>query len=340
MKPFPNIKGSSLLKGLSVLILLLGLTGCGGVADFVSSSASQIADQEAALFRTIMIMAAVVFVIVEGGIIYAIIRYRRVSNDAIEPRQIYANVPLEVIWTAIPVVLVGILFYLTLNTMNAVAAPPASSTDINVTVVGHRWWWEFDYPGQGLTTANELVIPVNTNVKLTLKSLDVIHSFWVPQLAGKTDVIPGQVNTMWLTAKQTGVFNGQCAEFCGLEHALMRFKVVVMDKPSYDQWVANQTKPAAAPQTDLAIQGQKLVVNGACAACHTIAGTTANGMVGPNLSHLYSRTTFAGGAYPLNDANLTAWLKDTQSLKPGNLMTIHVPDAQLQAVLAYLKTLK
>lgn len=329
------------LKVFSAVILLVSLSGCGGSANFVSNSASMISDQESSLFRLLLILAGVVFIIVEGGIIYAVWRYRRRRNDTGEPRQVYGNVPLEVVWTVIPVILVLILFIVMLNTMNAVAAPPAGPADVTVTVVGHRWWWEFDYPDLGITTANEMVIPANANVKLTLKSVDVIHSFWVPQLAGKTDVVPGQINTMWLTAKRAGDFNGQCAEFCGIEHALMRFKVVAVDKTAFDQWVTNQKKPAPAAQTDLEMQGQNLVIKGACVGCHTIGGASAQGgKVGPNLTHLYSRSTFAGGAYPLNDTNLTNWLKDTQSLKPGNLMTMHVPDKDIQAVLAYLKTLK
>jgi cytochrome c oxidase subunit 2 len=327
-------------KGIALVLLATLLAGCTGATDFVSNSASSISDQESSLFRLLLIMAGIVFVIVEGGIIYAVVRYRRHHNDTVEPRQVYAHVPLEVIWTAIPFVLVGILFVSMLNTMNAVAAPQPTAADIKVTVVGHRWWWEFNYPDLGITTANEMVIPANATVRLTLKSVDVVHSFWVPQLAGKTDVVPGQVNTMWVMARQPGVYDGQCAEFCGIEHALMRFKVVSLDKAGFDAWVANQKLGAPAPQTDFQNQGQKLVAEGACGGCHTINGTTAKGIVGPNLTHLFSRSTFAGGSYVLNDANLTSWLKDTQSLKPGNLMTYHVPDAQIPAVLAYLKTLK
>lgn len=335
------MKRSITLKGIVGLILLWALSACSGSANFVTNPASTISDQESGLYRTLLILAGVVFVIVEGGIIFAVVRYHQRRNDTVEPRQVTGSVPLEIIWTAIPIVLVGILFFLMLNTMKAVAAPPAGPGDVQVTVVGHRWWWEFDYPSLGITTANELVIPTNANIKLTLESVDVIHSFWVPQLAGKTDVIPGQHNAMWIMASQPGDYNGQCAEFCGIEHALMRFKVVAVDKATFDQWVANQQKPAATPTTELALQGQKLVVNGACAGCHTIDGTAANtGKVGPNLTHLFSRSTFAGGTYPLNDANLTAWLTNTQSLKPGNLMTIHIPANEIPAILAYLNTLK
>jgi cytochrome c oxidase subunit 2 len=170
--------------------------------------------------------------------------------------------------------------------------------------------------------------------------VDVVHSFWVPQLAGKTDTIPGQTNHMWITANQPGVYNGQCSEFCGIEHALMRLKVVALSKSDFDTWVTSQQQPPPAPRTDLEAQGQKLVLTGVCSSCHAIDGTQAKGIVGPNLTHLFSRDNFAGASFPINDANLSAWLKDSQSMKPGNLMTVHVNDQDLPAIMAFLKTLK
>jgi cytochrome c oxidase subunit 2 len=330
----------SLKLSLASSLLLILLSSCVGTTDFISNPGSQITIQQSSLFRILLSMAAVVFVIVEGGIIFAVIRFRHKKEDSSEPDQVHGNIPLEIIWTVIPVLLVIILFILTINTMNGIAAPPAATTDIKVNVVGHQWWWEFDYPDQKITTADELVIPVGQPVQITLTSADVVHSFWVPELAGKTDVVPGQTNHMWLTADHAGTFAGQCAEFCGIEHALMRMNIVAVSEADFEAWVKNQKTPAAAPQTALEIQGQKLVVGGACAACHTIDGTTMKGKIGPNLSHLYSRSTFAGAVFPLNDTNLSAWLKDTQAMKPGNLMKIQLPDSQIPAILAYLKTLK
>jgi len=325
---------------LASLFILTLLSSCGASTDFISNPASQITSQQSNLFRILLSMAAVVFVIVEGGIIFAVLRFRRKKDDSGEPKQVHGNVPLEIIWTAIPVLLVVILFILTITTMNGIAAPPSSIADIRVNVVGHQWWWEFDYPDQKITTADELVIPVGRPVQIILTSMDVVHSFWVPELAGKTDVVPGQTNRMWLTADHPGTFEGQCAEFCGIEHALMRMRIIAVSGADFETWVKGQQNPPPAPQSDLEIQGQKLVVAGVCAACHTIDGTTMKGKVGPNLTHLFSRDTFAGAVFPLNDANLSAWLKDTQAMKPGNLMAIKVPDSQIQAILAYLKTLK
>ena len=320
--------------------LSLFLSGCSATTNFITNPGSPITSRQSGIFLTSLIMAAVVFVIVEGGIIIAITRFRRCKDDAAEPAQVHGNVPLEIIWTAIPVVLVVILFIFTITTMNAIAAPAPSSGDLKINVVGHQWWWEFDYPDLGIVTANELVIPAGTPVQITLTSVDVIHSFWIPQLAGKTDAVPGQTNHMWISSDQPGTYEGQCSEFCGIEHALMRERVMAVSSADFQTWVAQQQAPAAAPQTDLEVQGSKLVTAGACGACHSIAGTNAKGKIGPNLTHLFSRGTFAGASFPLNDANLTSWLTANQTMKPGNLMAITVPNSQLGAILAYLKTLK
>jgi cytochrome c oxidase subunit 2 len=301
-----------------------------------------IAGQEANLFWVVLAMSAVVFILVDGGLVYILIRHReRKGDNKTPPRQVYDNRLLEVIWTAIPVVIVVILFVMTVVTMRAVAAPPASPTDIKVTVVGHRWFWEFDYPDLGIKTANELHIPEGAKVQLTLQSVDVIHSFWVPELSGKTDVVPGQTNTMWLTSDKTGVYEGQCAEFCGTEHALMRFKIFVDSKADYTTWVAGMTKTPTTPDLALVQQGKQYVTQGVCQGCHTIDGTNMKANVGPNLTHLYSRSTFAGSSFPLNDGNMYQWLTDNEAMKPGNLMSsVHIPPEQIPAIMAYLDTLK
>ena len=316
------------------------LTGCAGSANFVTNPASMIADQQSKLYLIILIPAAVVFLIVEGGIIVSVARFLHRKGDSTEPAQVHGNVPLEIIWTAIPVLLVIFIFIIGLNTMNGIAAPAPSTNDLRVNVVGHQWWWEFDYPDLGITTADELYIPVGTSVQITLTSVDVVHSFWVPQLAGKTDVVPGQTNHMWITASQTGTYDGQCSEFCGIEHALMRAKVVVVSAADFQTWVKGQQTPPPAPQSALETQGQKLVENGMCAACHTIDGSPAKGKIGPNLTHLYSRSFFAGATFPLTDANIANWLQNNKTMKPGNLMGVHVSDQDLPAITAFLKTLK
>lgn len=325
----------SVVLGLAIL-----LSACQPSPTFLNS-ASPISGHVADLYRTILFMALVVFVLVEGVLIWIVIRDRKRANDQELPTQIYGNTRLEVIWTVIPIFLVIALFVMTVQTVNAVAIPKSALNDLNVRVVGHRWWWEFDYMDQGFATANELHIPVGTTVQVQLESRDVIHSFWVPQLAGKTDVVPGQNNSMWLKGDQVGVYLGQCAEFCGTQHALMRFKVFVDSQEDFDAWVANQQKPAYQPQTEDEQTGYDEIATGACSACHSLDPSEIDTeKVGPNLTHLFSRTTFAGGSFDLNEDNLRNWLHDTQAMKPGNDMQITIPSQQFEQVVTYLKKLK
>lgn len=326
---------------LASILILIFLASCGGTTtDFISNPASQITSQQSSLFRILLILAGFVFIIVEGGIIFAILRFRRRKGDDVEPKQVHGNIPLEIIWTAIPVLLVVAIFILTISTMNGIAAPPPSANDVKVNVIGHQWWWEFDYPDLKITTANELYIPAGRPIQMTLTSVDVVHSFWIPELAGKTDVVPGQTNHMWIEADNPGTYDGQCAEFCGIEHALMRMKIVAVSAADFDTWVKAQQTLPPPPVTAGEINGQKLVVNGVCAACHTIQGTTMKGKIGPDLTHLWSRSTMAGSTFPLDMGNMTDWLKNSQAMKPGNLMKIQVPDQQLVDILAYLSMLR
>jgi cytochrome c oxidase subunit 2 len=320
------------LAGLAIV-----LSACQPTPTFLNP-ASPISGHESNLYRIILIMAFVVFVLVEGALTLILLRDRKKPNDEQPPRQVYGNTRLEIIWTAIPILLVISLFVMTVQTVNAVAAPPHSKSDLNVRVVGHQWWWEFDYTDQGFATANELHIPVGATVQISLDSVDVIHSFWVPQLSGKTDVIPGQHNTMWLKGDQVGVYLGQCAEFCGTEHALMRFKVYVDSQADFNAWVANQQKLAYQPQTADEQAGYTIVTT-KCVACHSIDPSKME-TVGPNLAHLFSRTTFAGSSFDLNEANLRSWLKDPQAMKPGNDMVVNLTPQEIDQVVAYLTHLK
>lgn len=322
-----------------VTVLTAALSACQSSPSFLDP-ASPISARESSLYWTILIMALVVFVLVEGALLWILIRDRRRPNDEQPPRQIFGNMRVEVTWTVIPIILVISLFIMTVNTTRGVAAPAAQESDLNVRVVGHRWWWEFDYLDLKIATANELHIPVGQTVQISLESVDVIHSFWVPQLSGKTDVVPGQNNTMWLKADQEGVFHGQCAEFCGTQHALMRFKVIVDSQGEFDAWVANQQQQAYQPQTEDEQAGYK-ELTGACEACHSIDPHEIDGeKIGPNLAHLFSRTTFAGGTYDLNEANLRNWLKDTQAMKPGNDMEVTLSSQLIDEIIAYLLHLK
>jgi len=323
------------IAGLMVL-----LSACQPSPTFLDP-ASPISNHEANLYWIILIMALVVFVLVEGALIWILVRDRKRSDDDEPPTQIYGNTRLEIIWTLIPVLLVISLFAMTVQTVNAVAIPKSAVNDLNIRVVGHRWWWEFDYLDLGIATANELHIPVGTTVQVSLESVDVIHSFWVPQLSGKTDVVPGQHNSMWLTGDQVGEYLGQCAEFCGTQHALMRFKVFVDSQEDFNAWVANQQKPAYQPQTEDEQAGYDEIATGACSACHSLDPSELDTeKVGPNLTHLFSRTTFAGGTFDLNEENLRSWLHDTQAMKPGNDMQITIPSQQFEQLVGYLTKLK
>lgn len=317
----------------------LFLSACQASPTFLDPG-SPISGHVANLYRIILIMALVVFVLVEGALIFIVVRDRKRPGDSELPDQIYGNMRVEAIWTGIPIVLVIFLFGMTVQTARSIAAPSARDGDMHVRVVGHQWWWEFDYLDQGFVTANELHIPVGAVVQVSLESVDVIHSFWVPQLSGKTDVIPGQHNTMWLKGDHVGEYLGQCAEFCGTEHALMRFKVFVDSQADFDEWVANQQKPAYQPQTDDERAGYK-ELTGACKSCHSLDPTELdNDDEGPNLAHLFSRTTFAGGSFDLNEENLRRWLHNTQAMKPGNDMKITIPAKSLEPIISYLTQLK
>jgi len=325
-------------KLITVAGLAILLSACAPSPTFYTATAP-IANSEAALYKEILVEAASIFVIVVGALVWILVQGRD-KGDGKLPQQIFGRTSLIILPVLAIVALDGLDFLLMLRTMNEVKAPPPDARDVNVQVVGHRWWWEFDYPELGIATANELHIPVGTAVQINLKSVDVIHSFWVPQISGKTDVIPGQNNTMWLKGDKVGQFLGQCAEFCGTQHAYMRFKVFVDSQEDFDAWVANQQKPAYQPQTEEEMAGYKTLTT-TCAACHSLdPGEMNTDKVGPNLTHLFSRTIFAGGSFPLDDANLRAWLSDTQKMKPGNDMEISLLPKEIDNIIAYLVNLK
>jgi cytochrome c oxidase subunit 2 len=335
-----------LKKALKALTLAVFVSGCAGSPTFLSP-ASPIAGDEAGLYRVIVYMAAGVFVLVEGILIYSILRFRQRPGDGAEPHQIYGNPRLEVIWTGTPVLLVATLFILTIRTMGAVAAPAAVSSDIQLKIIGHQWWWEFDYPDLGVVTANELHIPVGANVHATLESADVIHSFWVPQLSGKVDVIPGQLNTIWFRSDQPGEYHGQCAEFCGLNHANMRIAAVVESKANFDAWVANQQLPPPPPQGPAEQHAVDLITHGICSNCHALGeppppppGEEPKKLIGPNLNHLMSRSVFAGATFELTPDNIKRWLQDSQRMKPGNDMVVKLKPEEIDDLMAYLTQLK
>lgn len=229
-------------------------------------------------------------------------------------------------------------------TLAAVSGPRGKVAPLTIHVTGHQWWWEIHYTtkdvSRSLETANEIHIPTHEAVRLELTSADVIHSFWVPQLSGKMDMIPGQQNETWIEADRPGTYRGECLVYCGLQHAHMIISVVAETKAQFDDWLTDQIKPDPAPTSQLAKEGERnFIVH--CGICHTVAGTAAGGRLGPNLTHLMSRKWIAAGTLPNTPGYLSAWIADPQHVKPGNLMPdLDLSGAELNAVRAYLETLK
>jgi cytochrome c oxidase subunit 2 len=234
-----------------------------------------------------------------------------------------------------------VLFVLALQTQQTLDAKPAPlSEQLTVKVIGHQWWWEYQYPDLNITTATDLVIPVGKVVNLEISSVDVIHSFWIPQLNGKTDAFPNRINRSWIQADAAGIFYGQCAELCGPSHANMRSVVIAKDQADFDAWVRQQ-QALPAPATDAAAQGEQLFLVSACIGCHQIDGTAAQGKVGPNLTHVASRTSLAGGMFTNTEGNLKRWLKNPTALKEGSLMpNLNLSDADIEVLTAYMMSLK
>lgn len=297
--------------------------------------------QTLGLFNFIMVIATVIFVLVEGLLIFAILRYRNRRPE--QALQIHGNTKLEIAWTAMPAIILAVLLGFTLRTMSDIKALPTGKV-VNVTAIGHQWWWEFRYPDLNITTANEIVVPLGSAIEVAIESVDVEHGFWAPELFGKVDAVPGYITRLKFTPTTTGTFGGQCTQFCGTQHAQMRFSVIVVSDSEFQTWAANQQQPAAAASGDAAA-GEEYFLNDAtaqCKACHTIDGTSANiGVIGPNLTHLASRQFIAGGILANTPENLKAWLRDTQTLKPGNKMIIApLDEPTINNLVAYLLSLK
>lgn len=292
-----------------------------------------------ALFVLILILAAGVFVVVEALLLISVWRFRnRPPEMAV---QTHGNTRLEIAWTAAPAVVLATLLGFTLRTMATVRSPVGDGEPLAVKVIGHQWWWEFRYPDLGIVTANELVVPRGRGVQLEIESVDVIHSFWIPELHGKQDAIPGQMHSLAFVAESSGVFGGQCAEYCGDQHANMRMAVVALEPTDFDAWVLAQQAPAAEELSEAAAAGRDFFLSGACAACHAVAGTTAEGRVGPDLTHLASRDFIAGGVLANTPENLKRWVFNPQEWKPGTLMpALGLDETSLDNVVAYLTSLK
>jgi len=311
----------------------------------IFSPTSTPADSIHRLSLFVLTITGLIFIVVFSLLVYAVTRFRhRPTDDEREPPQVYGSNQMELAWTVVPVLIVFVLFLATARVIQSVqnAVPPPGT--IQVTAVGHQYWWEFRYPELGVVTANELHVPVSDRAHPTptfvkLLSADTDHSFWVPQLNGKTDLIPNRINSTWIDPHATGMYLGQCAQYCGTQHAKMLLRVYVDSPEQFANWVAAQKLPAH--NSDAVSAGKQIFERTACINCHAISGTVANGTFGPDLTHLMSRDTIASGAAPNTHENLKLWIHNPDALKPGSLMpAMNLNDHDLDAVTAYLESLK
>jgi cytochrome c oxidase subunit II len=315
----------------------------GNASTFAPASTPAGAIKDLSLF--VLEITGSIFVVVSALLVYVIFRFRqRNKQDDSEPAQVYGSTQVELAWTVIPVLIVVVLFLATARMIFAIQDAPQPQAAIEVTVVGHQFWWEFRYPKLGVVTANELHVPVSdpanpTPTYLTLMSADVDHSFWVPRLAGKTDLIPNHVNAMWIDPYTPGMYVGQCAQFCGTQHAKMLLRVYVQSRADFDEWISGQKR--AASDNPSVTEGRRVFETQACINCHTVKGTAGTGRFGPDLTHLMSRDTLAAGAAQNTPEALRAWIKNPDDFKPGSLMpAMKLSDQQIDQITAYLASLR
>ena len=307
----------------------------------VSTPAHSIVD----LSVFVLIVTAAIFVVVFSLLAYAAVKFRkRGESDGHEPAQVYGSTQVELAWTVIPTLIVVVLFLAAARVIASIQNAARPSNALEVTVIGHQFWWEYRYPSLKVVTANELHIPVSnpahpTPTFLTLLSADTDHSFWVPRLAGKTDLIPNHPNSMWMDPQETGLYLGQCAQYCGTQHTKMLLLVYVDSREDFDRWIRQQSRPAQVAAT--ASEGRRIFETTACVSCHTIAGTRANGTFGPDLTHLMSRQTIAAGAAKNTLGNLIAWIYNPALIKPGcEMPSMGLSTQQAAEVAEYLATLR
>jgi cytochrome c oxidase subunit 2 len=288
------------------------------------------------LFVVELAISALLLALVGGWLGWALIRFRARPGDAPDPPQISGNRALELAWTLTPAAVLAVMYVLVIQTMRTVdAAQPGAQ---QLTVVGHQWWWEYDYPDQQVIAANELYVPVGTPLQVNLTSVDVIHSFHVPQFGWMQDTVPGKSNQMSILVNRPGVYDGTCNQYCGLQHAWMRIRVVAQPADQFNAWIQQQRQPATATGS----HGEQVFLQNTCSACHAIRGLVATAKIGPDLTHVGSRTTLGAGVIDNTPANLSSWIRNPQAIKPGVLMPAFgsLSDADLSALVAYLEELK
>jgi cytochrome c oxidase subunit 2 len=336
-----------LRRSAAASLPLLLLCACQNYQSTFSSAAVEVR-QFNVLFVIFLAICAAMYVLVIAFLIVAIVRRSRGDANVVESGKHHLSHRLMrsglIAWSAL--IAIGLValaiasFFADRSMANA-----AAHEKLSITVTANQWWWDVQYnasdPSKTLRTANELHLPVGVPVRITLHSNDVIHSFWVPSLGGKQDLIPGRDNAITIVPKKIGIYRGQCAEFCGAQHAHMAIVVSVDSYPDFLKWWQLQLRPALAPRTPLELAGYNYVTTRQCALCHTIAGTPAGGSIGPDLTHLASRRSIAAGTLPMGEGNLYGWVADPQAIKPGTKMpTVGLEPDELHAVVAYLETLK
>ncbi len=332
------------LRGFAGIGLGLVLSGCGwNTTQSTLNPAGPVAKIQASMitssFWIMMIVSAVTFT----ALVVAVIRFRARPGQNGLPPQIEGNNRIELLWTVTPAIILALMMIGTINQSFAFGKIYPATQALQVDVTGHQFWWQFQYPASNVTTANELHIPVGQKIELILTSADVMHSFWVPRLGGKTDLVPGRTNYMWIEASQPGIYHGQCAEFCGTGHADMRITVDAEPPARYAAWVQKMSHPISVPPktNTLAYAGYLDFAAVGCSACHTIGGTKYNGAIGPNLTDLSGRLLIAANLIPNNLKDREAWIHNPQAVKPGTLMpNLHVPHNEVVAIATYLGTLK
>ncbi len=293
------------------------------------------------LFVLTLIVATVIFALVTGLVIYIAFRYRRRGNEG-EPSPNFGRTKLEIAWTAGPTLVLAVLLVFTIQGMGNADPAVGQDRQPDLIVVGHQWWWEIGYPSVGITTANEIHLPMGRPMLARVEGADVIHDLWLPQVARKIDMIPGHPNTIWLQADKPGVYSGACAEYCGVEHGKMLIRAIVQPQADYEEWLAAQKQAAPRIPTGASpVRGQQLFQQKTCISCHAINGTGATARIAPDLTHFASRQTIAAAVLPNNRANLAYWLKQPDVVKPGSYMpNLKLTDDEVNALVDYLETLK
>jgi cytochrome c oxidase subunit 2 len=323
---------------LGSLTLLLSACDPAGPQSFWGRPESDFARLLQDLFSQIVVLAAIVFVVVEAVLFIAVFRYRRRSTDL--PSQTHGNSTVEIVWTIAPAV---VLVFVALPTVRAIfqSYHPQKEGTVQVKAIGHQWWWEFQYPQLGITTANEIHFPAGQPATIEIESADIIHGFWVPNLGGKRDAIPTRINELWWTPDSPGLYFGQCTQLCGTSHANMRLRAIVHEPGEWESWVSSMKAGNPPPTGGNVQRGYQLVSTGACIGCHTIQGTPLQGKVGPSLTNYGQRTSLGSAMYDNTKENLVRWLVNPQEAKPGNKMpNLGLSDEDASAIADYLLSLR